>query len=174
MLVYDILLYWALMLPFEVYLLGIFVIVGSCEIFMHFHSLSHSRYAFRVLRVHVRVLWDPMLLGSWLICIRYEIWVTFLLRSLNHCLIHHSIMGDMIYLCCTDMHCSSFLFTFLLHSFEIPSFLSYYLFPFFIPFRHLYTFPIRHLSSHHLHDFLMAWPLLLLSCFIIDILIDSS
>ena len=56
MLTYGISFHWVFMPPLEVHLLGIFVIVGSCEIFMHFHSLSHSRYAFRVLRVHVRVL----------------------------------------------------------------------------------------------------------------------
>ena len=36
MFVYGILLHWALMSPFEVYLSGIFVIVDSCEIFMSF------------------------------------------------------------------------------------------------------------------------------------------
>ena len=73
MFVCGILLHWALMSLFEVCFLGIFVIVGSCEIFyMSFHSLSHSCYAFGVLGVHVRVLWYPMLLGPWLICIRYE------------------------------------------------------------------------------------------------------
>ena len=96
------------MLPFEVCLLGIFVIVDSCEIFyMSFHSLSYSCYVFGVSRVHVRVLWDPMLLGSWLICIRYERWVNFLLGSPNHCLIHHSIIGDMTFLYCTNMGWSS-------------------------------------------------------------------
>ena len=34
MFVYSILLHWALTSPFEVCLLGIFVIVGSCEIFV--------------------------------------------------------------------------------------------------------------------------------------------
>ena len=34
MFVYGILLHWALMSTFEVYLLGIFVIVGTCEIFI--------------------------------------------------------------------------------------------------------------------------------------------
>ena len=42
-----------------------------------FHSLSHSCYTFGVLRVYVRVLWDPMLLLSRLICIRYERWITY-------------------------------------------------------------------------------------------------
>ena len=36
----------------------------------------------------------------------------------------------MIYLCCIDMRCSSFLFTFSLPSFDFPSFFSYYLFHF--------------------------------------------
>ena len=34
MFVYGILLHWALISPFEVYLLSIFVVVGSCEIFI--------------------------------------------------------------------------------------------------------------------------------------------
>ena len=34
MIVYGILFHWALMSPFEVYLLGIFFIVGSCEVFI--------------------------------------------------------------------------------------------------------------------------------------------
>ena len=76
-------------------------------IFMSFSLLSHSRYAFGVLRVHVRVLWDPMLLGSWLIYIRYERWVIFLLGSPDHCLTHHSIIGDMTFSYCTDMDWSS-------------------------------------------------------------------
>ena len=108
MFVYGVLLHWAFISPFEVYLLGIFVVVGSCEIFIRvFHSLSHSCYAFGVSRVHVRVLWDPMLLGSWLIYIRYERWVTFLLGSPDHCLTHHSIIGDMTFLYCTNMGWSS-------------------------------------------------------------------
>ena len=65
------------------------------DFYMSFHSLSHFCYAFGVLRVHVRVLWYPMLIGSWLICIRYERWVIFLLGSPDHCFIHHSIIGDM-------------------------------------------------------------------------------
>ena len=56
MFVYGILLHWARMSLFEVFLLGLFVIVGSCDIFKSFHSLSHSCYAFGVSRVHVRVL----------------------------------------------------------------------------------------------------------------------
>ena len=87
MFVYGILPHWVLISPFEACLLGIFDIVGSCEMFMSFHSLSHSCYAFGVSRVRVRVLWDHMLLGSWLIYIRYERWVIFLLGSPDHCLI---------------------------------------------------------------------------------------
>ena len=74
---------------------------------MSFHSLSHSCYAFGVLGVHVRVLWDPLLLKSWLTCIRYEKWVIFLLGSPDHCLTHHSIIGDMNFLYCTNMGWSS-------------------------------------------------------------------
>ena len=47
------------------------------DFYMSFHSLSYSCYVFGVSRVHERVLWDPMLLGSRLICIRYERWVTY-------------------------------------------------------------------------------------------------
>ena len=79
------------------------------DFYMGSHSLSHSCYAFGVSRVHVRVLWDPMLLGSWLICIRYERWVTFLLGSSDHCPILHSIIGDMTFLYCTNMGWSSFI-----------------------------------------------------------------
>ena len=74
-----------------------------------FHSLSHSCYAFGVSRVHVIVLWYPMLLGSWLICIRYERWIIFLLGSPDHCLTHHFIIGDMTFLYCTNMDWSSFI-----------------------------------------------------------------
>ena len=52
------------------------------------------------------------------------------LRYPNQCFLYHSIMSDMIYLCCTDMRCSLFLFTFSLPSFDFPSFFSYYLFHF--------------------------------------------
>ena len=72
-----------------------------------FHSLSHSCYAFGVSRVHMRVLSDPILLGSCLIYTRYERWVIFLLRSPDHCLTHHSIIGDMTFLYCTNMGWSS-------------------------------------------------------------------
>ena len=53
MLMYGISFHWAFMPPFEVHLLGIFVIVGFCEFFQ---SLSHSCYAFGVSRVYMRVL----------------------------------------------------------------------------------------------------------------------
>ena len=109
MFVYGILLHWALISPIEVCLLGIFLIMGSVRFLWIFHSLSHSCYAFGVLRVHVRVLWDLMLLRSWLICIRYEKWVIFLLGSPDRCLIHHSIIGDMTFLYCTNMGWSSFI-----------------------------------------------------------------
>ena len=79
------------------------------DFYMSFHSLNHSCYAFGVLGVHVIVLWYPMLFGSWLIRIRYERWVIFLLGSPDHCLNHHSIIGDMTFLYCTDMGWSSFL-----------------------------------------------------------------
>ena len=110
---------------------------------MSFHSLSHSCYAFGVSRVHVRVLWDPMLLGSWLICIRYEKWVTFLLGSTDHCFIHHSIIGDMTFLYCTNIGWSSFipishcLLLYLITSFQI----------FIPPFIHF-----LHIDTHFLFD----------------------
>ena len=44
---------------------------------------------------------------SWLIYIRYERWVIFLLGSPDHCLTHHSIIGDMTFSYCTDMDWSS-------------------------------------------------------------------
>ena len=110
-----------------------------------FHSLSHSCYAFGVSRVHVRVLWDPMLLGSWLICIRYERWVIFLLGSPDHCLTHHSIIGDMTFLYYTNMCWSSFIpFS------HYPYFISHYLFPdlcstFYLFPTYWYTLLIRYL-----------------------------
>ena len=137
MFVYGILLHWALMSHFEVCLLGIFVIVGSCEIFMSFHSLSHSCYAFGVLGIHMRVLWYSMLIGSWLLCIRYERWVIFFTKvsgSLSNSSFHHWWYDfPLLYQHGLIIHCLS-----------LPSFVSHYLFPdihstFFIHSLHINT-----------------------------------
>ena len=65
-------------------------------------------------------------------------------KSVSALLPHHE-WYDL--LCCTDMHCSLFIFYFLTTFiwFFIISFLLFI--PFIVPFRHLYTFPIWHLSS---------------------------
>ena len=128
---------------------------------MSFHSLSHSCYALRVSRVHVRVQRDPMLLGSWLICIRYERWVTFLLGSSDHCPILHSIIGDMTFLYCTNMGWSSFIPLSYWHFFCVPSHFSrssFHLLSISYILIHIsYLIP----SSHHSHVSLMVWPLIL-------------
>ena len=166
---YGISFHWAFMPPFEVHLLGIFVIVGFCEFLWVFQSLSHSCYAFGVSRVHVRVLWDPMLLGSWLICIRYERWVTFLLGSPDHCLIpiipSLVIWLSFIVLTWVDHHSFHFLFVF----FCIPLPLSRSSFHFLsIPYL---LIPITDLipSWHHSHIFIDGLTIHPFSHFVIDI-----
>ena len=100
MFVYGILLHWALMSLFEACLLSIFVIVDSCAIFIW----VFTPWATLVMHLECRgFMWEFYEIGSWLICIRYEKWVTFLLGSTDHCFIHHSIIGDMTFLYCTDM-----------------------------------------------------------------------
>ena len=71
-----------------------------------------------------------------------------------------------IVLTCVTHH--SFLLSHYLHLIFHHFFLTIY--PIFVPFQHLCTFPIRHLSSWSL----MAWSLLSLSHFTIDIPMDSS
>ena len=161
-------------LLFEGYLLGL-----SLRVCASFPSGIFAPWVAFVMQLEgwkffVRVLSFVRSFVSWIrvvVYYRYESWVTSV-RSPNQCFLYYFIMGDMIYLCCIDMRCSSFLFTFSLPSFDFPSFISYYLFIFFLPFQHLYTFPIRHLSSHCLHDPLMAWAFFFR--FTIDITIDSS
>ena len=151
MFVYGILLHWALISPFEVCLLGIFFIVGFCEFLWVFQSLSHSCYTFGVSRVHVRVLWDPMLLGSCLIYTRYERWVISLLGPLDHCLTNHSIIGDMTFLYCTNMGWSSFIpLSHCLILYPITSF-QIFLSPF-IHFLYIDTFLVRYFL-HIIHMF---------------------
>ena len=121
-----------------------------------FHSLSHSCYAFGVSRVHVRVLWDPMLFGSWLIYIRYERWVTFLLGSPDHCLIPTIpslvIWLSFIVLTWVDHHSFHFLIAFFCIILPLSRSLFHLLF---IPY--ILT-PIIDLipSSHHSHISLMV------------------
>ena len=163
MFVYGILLHWVLISPFEVCLLGIFDIVGFCEVLWVFQSLSHSCYAFGVSRVHMRVLWDPMLLRSWLIYFRYERWVTFLLGSPDHCLIPTIpslvIWLSFIVLTWVDHHSFHFLIVF----FCIPLPLSRSSFHFLsIPYL-LIPLTILIPSSHHSHVSLMVWLLIFLS-----------
>ena len=106
MFVYGILLHWALTSSFKVCLLGIFVIVDACEIFIW----VFTPWATLVMHLECRgFMWEFYEIGSWLICIRYEKWVIFLLGSPDQCLIHHSIIGDMTFLYCTNMGWSSFI-----------------------------------------------------------------
>ena len=142
---------------------GLFIaFICHCGFLWDFHefsSLSHSYFAFGVSRVHERVLWDPMFLRSWLICIRYERWLTFLLGPLDHYLTHHSIIGDLTILYCTDLGLSSFLplsyclILYLITSFQI------FVPPLSIPYI------LTHISgsipsTHHLNVSLIVWPLI--------------
>ena len=138
--------------------LSLWVFVSFYEFFQ---SLSHSCYAFGVSRVHMRVLWDPMLFRSWLIYFRYERWVTFLLGSPDHCLIPTIpslvIWLSFIVLTWVDHHSFHFPIVF----FCIPLPLSRSLFHLlFIPYI---LIPITDLipSWHHSHISLMAWPFIL-------------
>ena len=117
-----------------------------------FHSLGDFCYAFGVSRVHMRVLWDPMLLGSCLIYTRYERWVIFLLGSPDHCLTHHSIIGDMTFLYCANIGWSSLLP--LSHCFLLYHITSFQIFvPPFYPFpTYWYIFFIWYLL-HIMHMF---------------------
>ena len=98
-----------------------------------FCSLSHFRYTVGWMRVfHEIFKFCKILCFLDQSCCTLQVWElsNLSLRSLNQCLPYYSIMGDMIYLCCIDIRCSSFLFTFSLPSFDFPSFFSYYLFHF--------------------------------------------
>ena len=157
MFVYSILLQWALISPFwSFFLLSLsiirvqlrfswghftlwvtFVMFLECwgfmwEFYEIFHFLDHDWY----------VLWVWEMSGL-------------LLGSLDHCHFHHSIIGDMTFLCCTDMGWSL--------SILLPlcqSMLSCHLF-FYIDFF-FYSFPtsihISYLkpSSHYSHVSLIA------------------
>ena len=86
-----------------------------------------------------------------------------LLGSPDHCLLYHSIIGDMIFFCYNDMSWSSFI----LFSHYLPLF-SHHIFPnIYSTFYHFPTF--IHLldaipSSHHSHVLLIVW-LFLISFF---------
>ena len=133
------------------------------DVYMSFHSLSHSCYAFGVSRVHVRVLWDPMLFGSWLIYIRYERWVTFLLGSPDHCLIPTIpslvIWLSLIVLIWIDHHSFPFLIALLCISSPIFRSLFHFLSISYILIHIFVLIP----SSHHSHVSLMVWLLIFLS-----------
>ena len=136
------------------------------DFYMSFHSLSHFCYAFGVLRVYVRVLWDPMLLLSRLICIRYERWITYerwvTFYSGLRIIVLTTIQSLVIWLffivqIWVDHHS----FHFLIALFYISSPLSRSSF-------HLLSIPyiLTHISSpipstHHPHVSLIVWPLIL-------------
>ena len=102
-----------------------------------------------------------MLLGSWLIYIRYERWVIFLLGSPDHCLTHHSIIGDMTFSYCIDMDWSSFIP--LSYCLCISSSISKSSFHFLsISYILIHIFVLIP-SSHHSHVSLMVWLLIFLS-----------
>ena len=86
--------------------------------------LSHYCYTFEVLRIHVRVLWDHSLLRSLLIYLWMWEMNNLLLGSPDHCLFHHSIIGDMTFLFCIGKNLSSFILLSL-----CLSMFSHYLFP---------------------------------------------
>ena len=84
-----------------------------------------------------------------------------LLGSPDHCLIHHSIIGDMTFLYCTD-RVNHHLFYFLIAFFCIPLPLSGYSFHLLsIPYILIHVFFYSIPSSHHSHVSLMVWPLIL-------------
>ena len=171
MFIHDSLLHWVFVVIWELFI-G-FIIESLCEFSIRvFHSLSHFRYAARV----VRVLWEFFDILYFLDHSWYTLWVWGLsnlsLRSPNQCLLHHPIMSDMIFLCCIDISWSSFFLLSLLSSY-FPSFLSCYLFPLSSHSDTHAHFSIWHLSPHHSHDSSMAWPFFLfLFCFIFDISIN--
>ena len=111
---------------------------------MSFHSLSHSCYTLGVSRVHVRVLWDPMLLGSWLICIRMrDEWpFTRVSESLSYPPFHHWWY---------DFPLLYWYGLIIIHStFSLPYFVSHHLFPnlnstFYLFPTYWFTFLVRYL-----------------------------
>ena len=77
--------------------------------------------------------WDPCLLDQ-SFCTLY-VWElsNLSLRSPNKCFLYYSIIGDMIYLYCIDMCCSSFLFAFSLLLFDFFHHFFLTIYPFFCP-----------------------------------------
>ena len=133
------------------------------DFYMSFHSLSHSCHAFGVSRVHVRVLWYPMLLGPWLICIRYERWVTFLLGSPDHCLISTIpslvIWLSLIVLIWIDHHSFPFLIALLcisspisrssFHFYPFPTYWYTFLFWYLLHINHIFHWWFDYSSFSH-------------------------
>lgn len=78
------------------------------EFYDSFHFLGHFCYAFWLLGVHVRVLWDLSPLRSLLILLWLWEMNNRLLRSPQHCLFHHPIIGDMTFLHWIDIGWSLF------------------------------------------------------------------
>ena len=104
MFVYGILVHWALTSSFKVCLLGIFVIVDACEIFIWVFT------SWATLIMHLKC-WGFMREFNEIMVDMYWVWEMsdLLLGSPNHCLIHHSIIGDMTFLYCTNMGWSLFI-----------------------------------------------------------------
>ena len=121
------------------------------DFYMSFHSLSHSCYAFGLLGV----LWEFYGILCFLVMVdMYWVWEMsdLLLGSPDHCLIHHSIIGDMTFLYCTNMSWSSFiplsycLTLYLLTHFQI-------FVPLFIHFLHIDTHFLFWYLLHIIHMF---------------------
>ena len=114
------------------------------DFYTSFHSLSHFCYAFGVLGIHVRFYGILCFLDhGWYVLGMRDEWP--LLGSPDHCLTHHSIIGDMTFLYYTNMCWSSFI-----PLSHYPYFISHYLFPdlcstFYLFPTYWYTLLIRYL-----------------------------
>ena len=157
MFVYGILLHWVLISPFEVCLLGIFDIVGSCEMFIW----VFTPWATLVTHLECRgFMWEfyeilCCLDHDWYILGMRDEWF-FLLGSPDHCLTHHSIIGDMTFPYCTNMGWSSLIP--LSHCFLLYPITAFQIFV--PPFIHS-----LHIDTHYWFDtFFTSF-----TCFIVDL-----
>ena len=139
MFVYSILLHWTLISPFEVYLLGIFVIVGSCEIFIW----VFTPWAILVMHLESRgFVWEFYGIlyfsghGRYVLGMRDEWPFTRVSRSLSYPPFHHW----WYFLYCTNMGWSSLIP--LSHCFFLHPITSFQIFV--LPFIHS-----LHIDTHY-------------------------
>ena len=92
MFVYGILLHWALISPFEVYLLGIFVVVGSCEIFIRVFTPRATLFMHLECRGFIWEFYEILYFldhGWYVLGMRDEWHFTRVSESLSYPLFHH-------------------------------------------------------------------------------------